>query len=472
MTTIRRKNQSNVSRRTIIQFRLLILMFFCFAAAIWILRGFKVGTEEEHLQRKSSDLLEMAVYDPEEESSKPSSSSIIEDIQHAKLHLISFQFSGFHQLSEKTQVVYDYETETKRDGTTSTPPYTAKGTFCRLDWYKHKQDPASVPMFKDLVANSPSCRRTMVQLDLYQAVSAAKSFDEKNQQSTLDTLPSKLQIMYPPKGIVFHESRCGSTLAANILAAFQPEQNRVYSESPPPVTAAKLFHPQYESQSIQLLQDVIYLMSRSDVPSEKHTFFKIQSVGVKSIHVFRKAFPDTPWIFLFREPVQVLMSHLKKQGTKYAVCLRSRNNPDLDFIQLLQDHPNKSHASPKDLSVEEFCALHLSTLCQKAVGEILDSKGKGIAVNYKGMQQRMVEDIIPRHFNLKKELSASSKSRVDKVGATYSKGREEIKKWRDDSQKKEEGAWPELERASELFLLPWYEQLQKLTTNPSISLTD
>ena len=29
-------------------------------------------------------------------------------------------------------------------------------------------------------------------------------------------------------GVVFHESRCGSTLVANSLAAFNPERKRVY----------------------------------------------------------------------------------------------------------------------------------------------------------------------------------------------------------------------------------------------------
>lgn len=37
----------------------------------------------------------------------------------------------------------------------------------------------------------------------------------------------------PPRGFVYHETRCGSTLVANMLAA--PSSNRVFSESKPPV---------------------------------------------------------------------------------------------------------------------------------------------------------------------------------------------------------------------------------------------
>ncbi|CAN0443494.1 unnamed protein product, partial [Hapterophycus canaliculatus] len=36
----------------------------------------------------------------------------------------------------------------------------------------------------------------------------------------------------PPKGFVYHETRCGSTLVANMLAALPP--SRVFSESKPP----------------------------------------------------------------------------------------------------------------------------------------------------------------------------------------------------------------------------------------------
>lgn len=36
-----------------------------------------------------------------------------------------------------------------------------------------------------------------------------------------------------PKGFIYHETRCGSTLVANMLAALPP--SRVFSESKPPV---------------------------------------------------------------------------------------------------------------------------------------------------------------------------------------------------------------------------------------------
>eukprot|EP00979_Chaetoceros_neogracilis_P012724 scaffold3453_cov256-Chaetoceros_neogracile.AAC.20 len=159
-------------------------------------------------------------------------------------------------------------------------PYSVKATFCHLDWSKHKADPASVPMFKDLQKISKDCPGTRVHIDLSAAVSAARNYDEENRGVSVKAMD--------PRGFVFHESRCGSTLVANSLAFVDAEKNRVYSESGPPITAAKAFDSKFEKESIQLLKDVIYLMGRSNDLQEENLFFKIQSIGSKSIWTFRK----------------------------------------------------------------------------------------------------------------------------------------------------------------------------------------
>jgi len=41
------------------------------------------------------------------------------------------------------------------------------------------------------------------------------------------------------------------------------------------------------------------------------TFFKFQSVLTFSLPEIRKAYPSVPWIFVYRNPVQVMVSHFK-----------------------------------------------------------------------------------------------------------------------------------------------------------------
>lgn len=191
-------------------------------------------------------------------------------IQKGYLHLIDVRV--------KRNPFTNDENENGKESQSS--PYRAFGRFCHLEWSKHKADPSSVPMFKDLVQRSPECTRTSVTLDLYSAVVAAREYDKQHGGKEIKSML--------PRGFVFHESRCGSTLVANSLAAFEPSKNRVYSESDPPISVANVFDLDYEAQSIQLLQDTIYLMGRTSDVEEDNLFYKIQSIGSKSIWAFRK----------------------------------------------------------------------------------------------------------------------------------------------------------------------------------------
>mmetsp|Transcript_18109 Transcript_18109/g.22170 ORF Transcript_18109/g.22170 Transcript_18109/m.22170 type:complete len:427 (-) Transcript_18109:376-1656(-) len=335
-------------------------------------------------------------------------------------------------------------------------PYYLHGKFCHLDWSLHKNDPSSVPMNKDLISKSKSCQRTQQEVDLYDAVKQARLFDGLQKKRKKPKVHSM-----EPTGFVFHESRVGSTLVANSLAAYNPDQNRVYSESSPPIGAAKLYTPEHEDASIQLLKDVVYLMGRTDDVKEQRLYFKIQSIGVKSIQVFRKAFPGTPWIFLYREPVQVMRSHLKTEDTKKAVCLRSKRRPDRDIIELVKGISGNEKLI-SDLTYEEHCAAHLATLCEAALQQARESNGKGKIVNYDGLMDELASNIIPKHFLSKGSMSKEEKDRILEVSEHYSKGRDMGRVWKEDSNEKEDTAWKELKDASDLYLRPVYNKLEAM----------
>ena len=133
----------------------------------------------------------------------------------------------------------------------------AQGTFCKIDWTKQQENPSIVSMFRDLEYNSPKCRATKtVANDLYQLVQEAKAFDETN---------SNNGVVFPPNGVVFHESRSGSTLFAKLLTGFSPERSRVFTESPPP---SKVFQScSYGAKCDKglhraLIRDTFYMMGR------------------------------------------------------------------------------------------------------------------------------------------------------------------------------------------------------------------
>jgi hypothetical protein len=62
-----------------------------------------------------------------------------------------------------------------------------------------------------------------------------------------------------------------------------------------------------EKRLIQLLRDLVWVMGRTQ--SHQHYFIKFQSALVPYMHIILKAFPDTPWIFLFRSVAQAAIRH-------------------------------------------------------------------------------------------------------------------------------------------------------------------
>ncbi len=240
-----------------------IAVLICFFLVVLILIIKKISTynmiDNAIIGNKGSSIL-----DPIELGNFDLGDDSIRLIQEGYLHLIGLNFNYFSGSSREN----------------GTAPYRAIGTFCHLDFSKHKGNPSAVPMFKDLMKVSPECILTKVSVDLQTATIAAKEYDYEYEGSRIKSML--------PKGFVFHESRCGSTLVANSLASFEPQKNRVYSESPPPITALQEFDRDFEEESIQLLQDTIYLMGRTNDMDEENLFFKIQSIGSKSIWAMRK----------------------------------------------------------------------------------------------------------------------------------------------------------------------------------------
>jgi len=196
--------------------------------------------------------------------------------------------------------------------------------------------------------------------------------------------------------------------------------------------------------------------------NEKHLFFKIQSVGTKKISTLRKAFPDTPWLFVYRDPVQVLMSHAKNYVPGKPVnancnrTYRSWNQPrdTKNLIQKITRNP----AYP--VSSLEYCAAHLATLCQHAFREH-KSSGTGRMVDYSTLPDILIDEIIPNYFLPPGSTFGEREiQNIRKVTGVYSKGFGRAdKKWESDSEHKNKMAHPDIKAAAALFLQPSFDAI-------------
>jgi hypothetical protein len=359
---------------------------------------------------------------------------------------------------------------------TAEKAYTGVGaTFCHVSWHLQERDPSKVPMFKDLREQSMMCQGTLHTVDLYETTRKAFAYDSRN-HTFAATPPKPGQGPVPPTAVVFHESRCGSTLIANVLGASTYSQSRVYSESPPPVAALKACEGEGATCDVgaqsALIQDVFYLMGRTTRPIQpQHVFYKIQSVGVKSIEAFAKAMPNTPWVFAYRDSIEVMMSHFKnyQRGNPLSqnflpVCLRSYGEPNQPA--LLKEIVEAKERTVESLSHEEYCAAHLASLCESAIREYDRAKSLPNApprwfLNYNELPYDVWEHVLPPLIGT---LSDSQMARMQDVAKFYSKGRgpRAGQHWHEDTTVKQGMAPESVKTAIRVFLEPSYQRLEEI----------
>jgi hypothetical protein len=116
-------------------------------------------------------------------------------------------------------------------------------TFCPLDWSLQKSNPSTVPMFRVLVEESKHCDPNRATFDLRSMAKKARLYDKAMTEAIAQHREIPITKVLKVGGVVFHESRCGSTLVSNLLVASNPQAHRVYSESNPPIGRYKPAHP-------------------------------------------------------------------------------------------------------------------------------------------------------------------------------------------------------------------------------------
>ena len=326
------------------------------------------------------------------------------------------------------------------------------GKFCKVDWQSHKRNPSTTPMFRDVLSQSKTC--TTEELDLATIVTRMRDYDAGLDYSSSNAHTLKLG------GVAFHESRCGSTLVANLMQAANPDGHRVYSESPPPIEILRQGDQYSPEMLAPLMRDIVYLMSRSNDADETHVFFKIQSLGTRYLPVFLEAFPDTPWIFVFREPVQVLMSHFKggpRQASR-AKCAQYYARPP----PIVQDRL-RANDNTKKPSYEDFCAAHFATLTETALKHLQAPNSRGMAVEYSQLPDIMWTTILPKIWQI--PITTDALTFMKETAVQYSKGRGDRAglTFEGDADEKEEAAWEAVEEAAKSFLTDSYEKLQGLS---------
>ena len=252
-----------------------------------------------------------------------------------------------------------------------------------------------------------------------------------------------------PTGFIFHMSRCGSTLVAQMLAAL--DQNIVASEPSPidSILRAQAKNPSItDEQRVRWLKWMIGAIGRKRA-GEKYYFIKFDSWSLLDLDLIRRAFPGVPWIFLYRRPIEVLVSQMRQRGVQMIPGAIGQILPGLDLEEILRMPP------------EEYCARVLARFCESAIEGA--SSGDAKLINYDQLPEAVSSSVLA-HFRV--NYAPEDIERLERAAQFNSKT--PGLSFAPDSRTKREEASGAMTQAAEKWLDPLYDELEKMRRQTSI----
>lgn len=207
-------------------------------------------------------------------------------------------------------------------------------------------------------------------------------------------------------GLIFHMSRCGSTLASQMLAS----SKRFFVLSEPSVINT-LLDPGLGISQVRrkyLVISCIHALALAAPERCKHVFVKLRSWNSLYLRQLLKWFPRVPWLFIHRHGLEVLQS-VRENPPGW---MRSRKMYSRFFKSFLRS----SIRAIRVMSDDEYAARMLGAFCR-------------VAVNTPSVHRRFVEytklkgffpSILGDLFGVR--LLESESRNIEAVSLLYSKG--------------------------------------------------
>jgi hypothetical protein len=192
----------------------------------------------------------------------------------------------------------------------------------------------------------------------------------------LDSEPS-----LDPAGFIFHLSRCGSTLLSRLLGTLpgvvvvsEPEPLNTLLEADP-----DLVDPDGQVEVLRLL---VRALGRIRFGDERRYILKLSSWNIRRFELFRRAFPATPWVWVDRDPVEIMASILAGPP---------------GWMQLQRYPRHAEHLFGLDpfeastMGREEFCARVLEAMC----AAVLAAGDEPLLVDYRDLPDAIWTQVAP-----------------------------------------------------------------------------
>jgi hypothetical protein len=246
-----------------------------------------------------------------------------------------------------------------------------------------------------------------------------------------------------PAGLIFHMTRCGSTLVSRMLASLPT--TLVLSE-PPPVD--QVLRPPAALPGVTIerligwLRAVVVALGRRREPEQREFVIKLDGWHAMALPLIRRAFPDVPWAFLYRQPIEVLESLDRMRPHQ---MMPGGINPALIGLS-----PPQALA----MSPDRYAAVLLERICRAAIEH--HARDSGLLIEYRELPNAVAERLLV-HFGL--DCDAEALARMGEIARFDAK--QPTLRYSDNSAAKRAAATPEMHELADA-LAPLYAQLEKL----------
>lgn len=252
-----------------------------------------------------------------------------------------------------------------------------------------------------------------------------------------------------PDGFIFHSSRCGSTLVSN--ACRELDGAVVVSEA---ATIDKLVWPYLAGGDARLallrrvfLRAAVNLLGQRRAGDERRYFVKFSCCSVLRLSFVRSVWQDVPWVFVHRDPVEVMVSNLRDVPE----WMRAAEQPELAAAVC-----GVGAAEAASLDGEEYCA--------RALGNFYAAAAEGFGprsmlVGYEELSAAKLLDIV-RFFRV--EPTAAEQERVAAVSQLYAKDARPARPFAPDGAAKRAAASTRVREMAARWAAGPYRQLLSL----------
>lgn len=252
-----------------------------------------------------------------------------------------------------------------------------------------------------------------------------------------------------PTGFIFHSSRCGSTLVANACQAITnsivlSEANAIDKLIARFITDAPEGSVKESLYSV-FLRGVVHALAQRRNGDEQHLFVKFACCSFAQIERIRRIWPHVPWVFLYRDPVETIVSNITS------------------VPPWLVDNDRRVLASIIAESPETIAEMRIEELCARTIGSFYSTAERvaddnAMLVNYNQLSVPVISSVLSF---FKVSLSSEELEKIACGSRIYSKEADLARTFVDDSDTKQQLASDLVRNVAETWAAKPYQLLER-----------